>query len=679
MKFHLSKVLSIRNRILLSTTGLLLIFLVATLLVTQRQLEKALARGDYLAPHFSRFLGAQEYVGGFLEVMVGTMASDDRLGRCLAEAHAAPSSAGAADPTKAVAASAPCSVADRWGELMAKLDATVAPELALVADAGDVPAAGTGTGLSAETLRRSFFYQQVSQGLASSAWVEFDGAGYLAAGAPVKNGDGSRVGTVLVGLSLDSLFSSHAAHSDAAREKQQNVFFIVDDRCLGSSFTTKEAAPDDLVAAFRSENRQKVSEGDTTLEVIVLGDRQYDFHTRPHPVIAGAAARDGHLVVARQRTHFAERQTELARAIYWTGGIAVLVGLLLSFVVAWTIVRPLRGFIQYTEQMARGGGDLTHRFPAKGFDELGVLARNLNGILDHLQELFKQVKDSSLEVGNSASEISVTAGQLHERAQEQYSKITEISGSVHEMNTSIHQLARHASQAADHAQRGSEAVTGASDAISNMKTVVVDASEHVKTLGEHSVRIGNIVETIRQIADQTSLLALNASIEAAHAGDQGKGFAVVANEVSNLADRVTKSARQIEDQLAQISRLTEQAVRKMEDGKTTVDSSVQKVGSTFSELQTMMSLVQGIGEHEKEQAAASDGIAKAMQDMYEIVKEGLHATEQTVHEGERLKDLGTLLLESVGQFKIADEPAVPAVRALPARREEDRRSRSGEP
>jgi methyl-accepting chemotaxis protein len=196
----------------------------------------------------------------------------------------------------------------------------------------------------------------------------------------------------------------------------------------------------------------------------------------------------------------------------------------------------------------------------------------------------------------------------------------------------------------------------------------------VKNLGEHSVRIGNIVETIRQIADQTSLLALNASIEAAHAGEHGKGFAVVANEVSNLAERVNKSARQIEEQLAHIRLLTEQAVRKMEEGASTVDSGVVKVDSTFRDLNEMMTVVQEIGEREKEQAQVSDNIARNMEDIFMIVREGLSATEQTVHEGERLKDLARVLLESVEKFKTSADGSEERPPALPGRRAEDRRA-----
>jgi methyl-accepting chemotaxis protein len=359
--------------------------------------------------------------------------------------------------------------------------------------------------------------------------------------------------------------------------------------------------------------------------------------------------------MARLREAHEDKQDQLELPILLTGAISLALSVVLGLLLARRIVEPLRSLIGYTEQMARGAGDLTHRFPEGGNDELAHLARNLNGVLDQLQALFSGVKTAALEVGNSAAEISVTAGQLHQRSRDESTKVEEITTAVSEMNVMIQQLSVNAQQAADHARTGGEGVGEASAAILNIRKTVVDVSEHVQTLGERSARIGNIVETIGQIADQTSLLALNASIEAAHAGEHGKGFAVVANEVSNLAERVNKSARQIEEQLAQIRLLTEQAVRTMQQATSTVDAGVVKVDSTFRGLNAMIGLVQEIGEREKEQASVSDNIARNMEDIFLIVREGLSASEQTVREGDRLKKLGEALLASVERFKTTSE------------------------
>ena len=102
-------------------------------------------------------------------------------------------------------------------------------------------------------------------------------------------------------------------------------------------------------------------------------------------------------------------------------------------------------------------------------------------------------------------------------------------------------------------------VAGVSVRITGSLAAIGKASERqdasvlmVEDLEAQAASIGDVVKAVARIADQTNLLALNAAIEAARAGQHGKGFAVVADEVRNLAETSEKSAREIQDLIAQI-------------------------------------------------------------------------------------------------------------------------------
>ena len=448
--------------------------------------------------------------------------------------------------------------------------------------------------------------------------------------------------------------------SDDKKNKWQKLFYLVDGNVIGSTLG-EVIDPASLAKAYEPANRHHDREGSRTFEVLMLGDTMYDFSSIPRTIFVEDKEKRGELVMARIRTGFLQDRNRVEGPILWTGGFSLIVSILLGFLVARGIVRPLQGFIGYTEQMAKGGADLTHRFPVDGNDELAQLARNLNAMLDHLQMLFNGVKASALEVGNSAAEISVTAGQLHQRSREESVKVEEIATAVSEMNQMIQQLSSYSQKAADHAKTGGEAVGEASNAIIDIRKTVVDVSEHVKTLGERSARIGNIVETIDIIADSNQLAASTPPSKPPCRRTR-KGFAVVANECQ-LAERVNKSARQIEEQLAQIRLLTEQAVRRMGDATNTVDAGVIKVDSTFRGLNEMMGLVQEIGDREKEQAADSDNIARTMEDIYMLVREGLSASEQRLR-GDRLKRLEKPCCSVNSSNDDAHAPQPPGPKAL---------------
>ena len=89
-------------------------------------------------------------------------------------------------------------------------------------------------------------------------------------------------------------------------------------------------------------------------------------------------------------------------------------------------------------------------------------------------------------------------------------------------------------------------------------------SLNIGELSQHSQQITSIVNTIREIAEQTNLLALNAAIEAARAGDQGRSFAVVADEVRQLAERTSKSTKEIADMIGRIQTGTRSVIDDMQ-------------------------------------------------------------------------------------------------------------------
>ncbi|HEY9594347.1 MAG TPA: methyl-accepting chemotaxis protein, partial [Spirochaetia bacterium] len=94
------------------------------------------------------------------------------------------------------------------------------------------------------------------------------------------------------------------------------------------------------------------------------------------------------------------------------GGMIVLLALtwVAMIVIVRILIRPLRKAVAATNRVA--DGDLTQRLDAEGRDEIGSLARSINGMSARLAATIGRVRESAGRVADSSRELSSTAEQL---------------------------------------------------------------------------------------------------------------------------------------------------------------------------------------------------------------------------------------------------------------------------
>nr|WP_202368844.1 methyl-accepting chemotaxis protein [Pseudomonas sp. MWU318] len=293
--------------------------------------------------------------------------------------------------------------------------------------------------------------------------------------------------------------------------------------------------------------------------------------------------------------------------------VAGLVGLLLIWLTASGVTRPINSVAEMLKNIASGEGDLTQRLNYSKKDELGELVNWFNRFLDKLQPTIAQIKQSITEARGTADQSSEIARQTSEGMQVQFREIDQVATASNEMSATAHDVANSASNAANaakgadqSAKDGMSIIERSTRDINQLADEVSKAVTEVEALAVNSEQIGSVLEVIRSIAEQTNLLALNAAIEAARAGESGRGFAVVADEVRNLAKRTQDSVEEIRIVIERIQTGTRGVVATMHSSQTQAHNNAGQIRQAVDALGKISDAVTVISDMNLQIASAAE-------------------------------------------------------------------------
>jgi methyl-accepting chemotaxis protein len=387
-----------------------------------------------------------------------------------------------------------------------------------------------------------------------------------------------------------------------------------------------------LVAAVKSDVTDYAKAFEETAPNIAAADETYYKGVTPLTVAAVEK-----LNAAEQSLRQSQQDTkaETASAIAGTISLqeivallALVVGGLIAYVIARSIIRPLSGLTAGMKDLASGNFDVV--LPGlERTDEIGDMAGAVEEFKVKAAEKARQEAEAKGEQERIATEQR--KGEMHKLADSFEAAVGEIVHTVSSAATELEASAATLTQSADTAQRLSSTVAAASEeASTNVQSVASAAEELGSSIGEigrqveesnriareavkqaegtdarmmelsqAADRIGDVLQLITTIAEQTNLLALNATIEAARAGEAGKGFAVVAQEVKQLAAQTGKATGEIGQQISSMQQSTHQSV-----------AAIKEIGGTIGRISTIASTIAAAVE---EQGAATQEISRNVQ------------------------------------------------------------------
>ena len=391
------------------------------------------------------------------------------------------------------------------------------------------------------------------------------------------------------------------------------------------------------------------------------------------------------VIISAPSNEFMGTVNALRTSMIGIGVVILLIALIIVYMVARAMVKPIQTVVSALQNIAQGEGDLTVRLPVHGNDEVTDLSEYFNETIEKIGAAIKSVGTSSntmeeigtelasnmTETASAVNQISANIDGVKQQAMTQAASVTETAATIEEIVRTIKQLNNSIeTQAASVAQSSSsveemvaniasigqtlgktdDVIRSLTTATGDGKATLVTSNTVTQKIAEESGSLMEASSVIQHIASQTNLLAMNAAIEAAHAGEAGKGFAVVADEIRKLAEESSTQGKTITATLKTLSG----EIETLSASSKTVE---EKFNAIFTLAEQVKDMSNRLTEAMREQENGSREVLTAIKSINTVTVEVQAGSEEMLKGGEgvavemrKLDNLTRIITESMNEM-----------------------------
>ena len=376
------------------------------------------------------------------------------------------------------------------------------------------------------------------------------------------------------------------------------------------------------------------------------------------------------------------------------GLIGVAITIVTVIFMSARIAKPIVLLNEKAEEVANG--NLSIEIHSKSRDEIGMLTRSFNQMIEQLRSMVSSIKLSAGETSVSVDSLSAvteetiaSSGEVKKaiediaRGTEQQAEDAEhtkaltmsFASQLLNVNGKMETMNQKSAAAEKLVDQGTVAIEQLTVLSQQSQLELLTVEEVINNLLTKLQNIEEIISTITDISDQTNLLALNASIEAARAGESGKGFAVVADEVRKLAEQTAMATAKVQSTLIEVEEGSNKVIHSMKQSKESKDLENEAVASTktvfeninenirllmtsiheaANEVMVMNENKDRVVEAISNISAVTEQAAASIQEINASIEEQVTAIETIGSSSLQLSDMANDLSETVKRFKIEE-------------------------